>query len=987
MPLHLSSRKLTPWTAGLLAFLVTGLCSLALVGLLEQQQLREARSRLSDLAGDRAQTLQRTLERALSANYALAALVQQGDGEVHDFEAIGARMLTFFPGVSMLGLGPQGTLNQIVPRQGNERVLGFNPLNDPAQKVEAERSRRSGQLSLAGPLKLVQGGIGVVGRLPVFLHPNAESDGFWGLTTVTIRLDHVLQIAHLPDLEERGYAYELWRRAPDGSGRQSIAQSKVGELDAPIIRSLDLPNETWYLSVNPAGGWWQPLSLAMRCLLALMFSVLMGYLAFLLKRLQEHERSLEAEVGERTAQIQATQHQLQATLNAIPDPLFVMGLDGEYLSVQSSRLDLLAAPAEELLGRRVYEVLEPAAAQVVMQALEEAHCNGWSGGRQWQLRNGQGQFWFELSVARMVVPAGEKPRLVLLSRDITKRRHDEELLQLTARAFEQSTEAFVITDAQERIIMLNRAFTALSGYSREETMGKTAKVLAAHHAEDSFRRMVREAVQTRGHWQGEAWNLRKDHSRYLQWLSISRIEDTHGSTSHYIVSFRDITQQKEAEERIRHLAYFDPLTGLPNRTLLAERSNMSINSARRNGGSLAVIFLDMDHFKNVNDSLGHGVGDELLVDFSRRLRGLLSEQDTVSRLGGDEFLLIVNDVRAEQAQALAQTVLDMAAKPFQIDPYELSVTLSVGIAMFPEHGQDFETLYQRADAAMYRAKKSGRNQYCLFTGEIQAEAARMLQLENALRRAMERDQLELHYQPQVDLETDRVIGAEALLRWKHPELGQVSPSEFIPIAEDTGLIVPLGEWVLRTAARQLREWLDKDFPALTISVNLSPVQFRQSHLPELVQRIVEESQIPPHLLELELTEGAAMDDPRGAMAIMDRLHQQGIKLLIDDFGTGYSSLSHLKRFQVYKLKIDQSFVRDITEDPDDKAIVSAIISMAQALDMLTIAEGVETQGQLDFLRQQGCDEIQGYYFSRPLPAAAFEAYLGRANGTEPDISL
>ncbi|MDD0837786.1 EAL domain-containing protein [Curvibacter sp. HBC61] len=969
--------QVKPWTAGLVAFAASLMASMAMVWVLQENQLREARARVSDLAADHAQAVQRGLERALSANYSLAALVQQGQGEVPNFQAAGEQLLTFHPGVSMLALGPQGTISQVVPLKGNERALGFNPLNHPVQRAEALLARETRHLTLAGPMELIQGGVGVVGRLPVFIKGAQTPDKFWGFTTVTIRLNEVLALAHLSRLEERGYAYQLWRVAGDDGGRQVISQSSRPTLVQPVERPLELPNGFWYLSVSPVNGWGSPQSLAARSTMALLFSALLGYLVFLLGRQKAQERHLAALVNQRTAEIEEARRHMEATLSAVPDSLFEMSLDGEYLSVQTPDPTLLLRPPADMLGQRVSDLMEAEAAEQVLGALADAHRDGLSGGRLLALPLQGRRLWFELSVARMAVPEGAAPRFVVLSRDITRRRQDEDMLRLTAKVFEQSTEAFVVTDAQERILMVNQAFCDLSGFSREDAVGKTAKLLAAHREDDSFRQLVRVAVRQRGHWQGEAWNQRKNRSRYLQWLSISRVDNSLGEPSHYIASFRDITQQKETEERIRSLAYFDALTGLPNRSLLNERSNLSLASARRSGEPVAVIYLDMDHFKNVNDSLGHSVGDELLVDFARRLKALVKEQDTVSRLGGDEFVLVVNDAPVAQAQQLAEAILAMSATPFQIGPYELSVTLSIGVALYPQHGEDFDTLHQRADSAMYQAKKSGRNQYRLFTAEIQQAAARVLQLENALRKAWERDQMTLHYQPQVDLGTGQVIGAEALLRWRHPELGQVSPAEFIPVAEDTGLILDLGEWVLRTALQQVRRWQDQGLPPLTVSVNLSPVQFRQPLLPELVQRLIKEAGIAPQLLELELTEGAAMDDPEGAIAIMDRLHDQGIRLLIDDFGTGYSSLSHLKRFQVYKLKIDQSFVRDLSEAAQDQGIVKAIIGMAQALGLRTIAEGVETEGQIEFLRTLGCDEIQGYYYSRPLPAAEFEAYLTR----------
>lgn len=433
-------------------------------------------------------------------------------------------------------------------------------------------------------------------------------------------------------------------------------------------------------------------------------------------------------------------------------------------------------------------------------------------------------------------------------------------------------------------------------------------------------------------------------------------------------------QHEESEAYIQRLAHFDVLTGLPNRLLLNDRCQQALSAAQRGLQTVALMFLDLDHFKNINDSLGHRVGDEVLVILAERLKAAVREQDTVSRLGGDEFILLLPDTDAVGAAHVADKLLQAAMLPFQIEQHELTVTPSIGIALYPKDGADLDTLSKCADAAMYRAKGDGRNSYRFFTPEIQAHSDRTLLLDNALRRAMERNQLELHYQPQISMETGQTVGAEALLRWRHPELGPISPVEFIPIAESSGLILPIGEWVIRTAVNQLATWIKQGMAPITMAVNLSAVQFRYADLPQLISRILKEADLPAALLELELTEGVAMTHPMDAIAVMDDLHLRGVRLSIDDFGTGYSSLSHLKRFQVYKLKIDQSFVRDITEDPDDKAIVGAIISMASSLGLKTLAEGVETEGQLEFLRDRGCTEAQGFLFSRPLAAQAFKTF-------------
>ncbi len=436
-----------------------------------------------------------------------------------------------------------------------------------------------------------------------------------------------------------------------------------------------------------------------------------------------------------------------------------------------------------------------------------------------------------------------------------------------------------------------------------------------------------------------------------------------------------VAEQRTAEAHIERLALFDSLTGLPNRHLLQDRSSQALDSARRNDESLAVLFLDLDHFKNVNDSLGHRAGDQLLIEFSRRLRSALREQDTVARTGGDEFVIVLPQTDVGGAAHLAAKLMNVLAAPFALEAQELIVTPSIGIALFPGDGDDFDSLCKSADTAMYRAKRDGRHAYRFFTSEMQAQSARALLVENALRRALERQQLCLHYQPQIELSSGAVIGAEALLRWRHPELGAVSPAEFIPIAESTGLILPIGEWVLREAAARLRAWLDAGMAPLCLAVNLSAVQFRQPELPALVQRVISEAGLPAALFGLELTEGATLDNPLAAVATMAELHRLGIPLAIDDFGTGYSSLSYLRKFRLAKLKIDQSFVRELSEKAEDRAIVTAIIRMAEGLGLRTVAEGVETAEQLAFLREQGCDEVQGYFYSPALPAEAFSEFV------------
>ncbi|MBI3479344.1 MAG: EAL domain-containing protein [Nitrosomonadales bacterium] len=474
------------------------------------------------------------------------------------------------------------------------------------------------------------------------------------------------------------------------------------------------------------------------------------------------------------------------------------------------------------------------------------------------------------------------------------------------------------------------------------------------------------------------FRLRHQDGHY-RWMMVrgEKQYDADGRPSRLIGSQIDISERKLAEQRIQQLANFDMLTGLPNRLLFKDRVEQTISAAQRDHSQLAVLFFDLDHFKNINDTLGHPLGDELLIEVGKRLQSCVRDMDTVSRMGGDEFILLLPGSDASGVTHVAIKLLAAIAEPYRIEHNELVVTLSIGIAMYPEDGEDFDTLYRHADTAMYKAKQDGRNNYRFFTQEMQSRTLRILQIENALRQAIDHGQFYLHYQPLLAIADGRIVGVEALLRWQHPELGIVSPGEFIPIAEKSGQIVKIGEWVLRNAVQQLKTWLDDGLPPMIVAVNLSAVQFRHPDLPGSVSHILAEAQVPPQYLELELTEGVAMDNPQIAIAIMDDLHARGVLISIDDFGTGYSSLNYLKKFKVYKLKIDQSFVRDINSDEDDKAIVGAIIQMSRSLGFLTIAEGVETAEQLAFLRECGCDEVQGYYFSKPLPAKQLEEFVHR----------
>ena len=575
--------------------------------------------------------------------------------------------------------------------------------------------------------------------------------------------------------------------------------------------------------------------------------------------------------------------------------------------------------------------------------------------------------------------AGKLQEVWAVMRDITERRKAEEDMRLAAAVFTGSHDAIIITDADNRIVSVNKAFTEITGYTAEEAIGQNPKMLqSGRHDRDFYQGLWVQLCET-GYWQGEIWNRRKNGEPYPEWLSISAIKDERGNTVNHIAIFTDISQAKEAREYIQFLAHYDPLTQLPNRILLQDRLTQAIAGAQRRKDKVAIMLLDLDRFKNINDSLGHDCGDALLVEMAARIKGLLREEDTVARLGGDEFVIVLQNLKtAKDANPSAHKIMEALREPFLLDAHQIMVTPSIGISIYPEDGQDSNGLMKNADAAMYAAKKSGRNNYMFFSSDMNAGALERLSLENGLRCALQRDEFRLCYQPRVNIQTGRIVGFEALLRWLHPELGLILPGQFIPLAEETGLIVPIGVWVLRTACRQNREWQELGLPPVTMAVNLSALQFRQHGIKETVLEALTDSKLGGIHLELELTESVVMENPAVAAEILRQLKKIGVKLSVDDFGTGYSSLAYLKSFPIDTLKIDQSFVRDLVVDADDAAIVSAIISMAHDLGLEVIAEGVETLQQLHFLRARQCDEAQGYLFQRPVDSeTALQLLRGR----------
>jgi diguanylate cyclase (GGDEF)-like protein len=843
----------------LVVFMVASIATGALVWKLEQRSLQAERLRIAALASDQAHAIQTTMERALSATYSIAAMVRQSKGTVPDFEGVANEMLPWYPGVAILGLSPGGVIQRVAPLAGNEKSIGFNQLEDPVQGREARLAKETGKLTLAGPLQLVQGGLGAVGRLPIYLNDADGKPAFWGLTYAVIRFPQALAGIRLAQLTEGGLDYSLWRINPDTGSSQVISSSTSKALQEPVERSLNVPNGQWTLSVAPTNGWNDTFGLTIKAAVALAFSLMLAYATKLLLDLKNHERGQETLIAIRTQEIAASQNKLQATLEAIPDVMLEMGVNGTFHDYHAPRSNTSFPPAEFFLGKNVADVLPVDACQAVMAALGEANVQGHSEGKEFSLVTEKGSFWFEISLTKKIDADNDEPRFIVLC--------------------------------------------------------------------------------------------------------------------------RNVTQRKSSEDEINKLAFYDPLTNLPNRRLMLDRLVQALAVSARSGRMGALLFIDLDNFKTLNDTQGHDMGDLLLQQVGQRLTQCMRQGDTVARLGGDEFVVMIEelsvnrDEAAAQAETIGEKVLAAIGQPYRLAGLDYLITPSIGVTLYTDHFQSTDELLKQADMAMYQAKSAGRNTLRFFDPGMQAVITARVGLEADIRAGILKDQFQLYYQPQINRE-GQTVGAEVLLRWPHPLRGLISPADFIPLAEDTGLILPLGNWVMETACTQLAQWsTDDKTKHLTLSVNVSSRQFKQPDFVPYVLDLLNYTQADPKRLKLELTESLLVDDVEETTAKMVALKTHGVGFSLDDFGTGYSSLSYLKRLPLDQLKIDQSFVRDLMTDANDAAIALAVITLGHSLGLAVIAEGVETQAQRDFLHAQGCDAYQGYLLGRPMPLLAFVASL------------
>ncbi|NWC94158.1 MULTISPECIES: phosphodiesterase DibA [unclassified Pseudomonas] len=582
----------------------------------------------------------------------------------------------------------------------------------------------------------------------------------------------------------------------------------------------------------------------------------------------------------------------------------------------------------------------------------------------------RGYVWISFSALLIFLLCARVARMNLTRQPLKENR---ERLRQAAAVFDCTREGVLVTDAQGLIVHVNRAFIEITGYQCEDVLGRQPSLFKSGRHSASFYQQMFQTLERDGEWSGEIWNRRKSGEIYPQWQTIRVIRDEQGQISHYVAVFSDISAIKHSEHELAHLAHHDPLTDLPNRLLFTDRAEQALASAQVHKRGCALLLLDLDHFKIINDSLGHNVGDQLLKAVGERLQGLFGPGVTLARLGGDEFAVLAESCpQVVQAAALAQRILDAMKEPFIFDGHQLFISASIGISLFPSDALSAEQLLRNADSALFKAKSAGREGYALYTEELTAHAQHRVEIAGELRRALDQQELRVYYQPVHDLQDSRLIGVEALVRWQHPERGLVPPGEFIPIAERTGLIADIDAWVMDQACRQMCQWLASGAPLTFLAVNVSSRLFARRELYEQVAKVLHDTGLDPAFLELEVTESAVMEDPEVALEQMHRLRELGLRLAIDDFGTGYSSLLRLKRLPVQKLKIDQGFVAGLPWDEDDAAIVRVVIALAQSMGMQVHAEGIEQVEQARFLLEQRCDLGQGYWFGRPMPASELD---------------
>ena len=881
------------------------------------------------------------------------------------------------------------------PYAGNERALGYPPAPPhPARGAVLTQARDSGRLTLSERYTLVQEPaqrFSVLVFAPVYTGITTRDveerrRRLKGFVLGVIRVGAVVETA-LRNTEPQGLILRLIDLSAEGE-RQALYEwtprlSSPRPVDQIALRyhqDFPLADRTWRIEIQPNAAFVADhAERTHRWVLAL--GGLLTVLATLyLFTVVSQRRRAEARVALRTAELRASQEYTRAVLDALTDAVFVEDADtGQIVDVNHRMCELYGHTRAEALTLKVDQLslgTSPYAREDALAWLRKTREEG-PQTFEWIAKTRAGAlFWAEVSIRFAVI--GGQARFIVSVRDIAERRRAEERQRLAATVFEAVREAIVVTDIDGNIIAINPAFVAMTGYTEAEVRGQSLRMLQSDRQSGTYYRAIWQTVARDGVWRGEFWSRRKDGDLFLALTTFGEVRDTANQVSHYVIIATDITHQKETEQRIEHLAYYDALTDLPNRALLTQRAELALALASRRREEVAALFLDLDRFKEVNDSLGHAEGDTLLVQAAARLRGLVRETDTICRLGGDEFVLLLPDTDQPGAARLASKLVAAFGQPFVVAGHSLRVTVSAGVALYPHDGATFSELLKNADTALYRAKHEGRNTWVFYAREMNVATFERLVLESQLRKAIDGGQLRAYFQPKVRLSDGGLAGAEALVRWLHPDHGLIPPGRFIPVAEASDLIVGLGDWMLAEVCRQLAVWRGAGLPPLTVAVNLAARHFRDPNFSERLERLLAAHGLPAQALELELTESSLLEAGARTAETFLALRRLGLGLAIDDFGAGYSNLGYLKRLPLTALKIDQSFVRDLVTDPDDRILAATIVALGHGLGLKVVAEGVETEEQRRILLGQGCDWAQGYLFAPPMPAESFADWLALA---------
>lgn len=969
MPALPRRQFLTPALALLLA-LTVGLVGEYMVRLERYKDLSEQRARVASMVGELRAALEGELNATLYLTQGMTAYVANGSNLTPEvFKPMLRTLFRQGRNVRSMGLAPGNRLTYVYPFEGNESAIGLYYPDNKDQWPAVERAIREHHPVLAGPVRLTQGGIGLLYRVPLFLGPDKR---YWGLLSMVIDLGELYHHAGIAPVVQ---GLDVALRGRDGTGPAGevfFGNPALFNTDA-VTALVTTPGGTWQIAARPAMGWGHGTRFRWLSTGAWLLGILLGVLFYQSQISAERRRKAE--------------ESLRLSLDQLNEAQRIAMVGNWTLDLRSNHLEW----SDEVY--RIFEI-DPAEFGATYEAflatvhpddrerVDRTHAESKANHTPYEVKHrllfpdGRVKYVEELAEAEFA-----EDGTPLLYRgtvqDITVETLAEESLYLFANAFQYSGEAMLISDRENRIVAVNPAFTRETGFAIQDLYGKNPSVLASGHTPRDTYQAMWAMLQETGYWQGELWDRRSSGEIYPKWTRISVIRNEQGDITHYIANFTDLSERKAAEERIHRLAHHDPLTNLFNRFSLESQLEQALRTARRERQQLAVMFIDMDRFKDINDTLGHPVGDALLVKVSARLMEVVRESDIVARLGGDEFVVVLTGMDAAMAvTTIAGKIIHALEQPYHAVGHTLNSSASIGISLFPGDGDNVETLMKNADTALYHAKGQGRNNYQFFTSAMTAAANERMELERDLRAALAERQFVLHYQPQIESRSGKVRSVEALIRWQHPSHGFITPLKFIPIAEDTGLIEQIGEWVLDEACRQQAIWRDEGFTTLRMAVNLSAQQLRSPVLVDRVREIMAKHETRPSDLELEVTESATMDDPERAVGQLIALRELGLELAIDDFGTGYSSLAYLKMLPIQRLKLDRTFVNDIETDENDAAISAATISLAHTLGLEVVAEGIETTGQRRFLAEQhDCDYLQGYLFSRPLPANEATQYL------------